>query len=61
MDLAAVPTESESKWWTVFDDEDVPHVLPEIGPKHRLSMACWCHPVIDPKYTQPAVSHNVAH
>lgn len=46
-------------WLTKWDDDnEVPHVMPGFGPKHELSMGCWCHPVVD--YEEPAVSHNVA-
>ena len=47
-------------WQTVLDAENVPHVLPSYGPRHELTMNCWCHPVVDKDYTEAAVSHNVA-
>lgn len=47
-------------WLTLWDEDDEPHIVPGFGPKHELSSGCWCHPVLDGDYTQPAVSHNVA-
>ncbi len=58
---ANTPTHSDGEWETLFDEDMVPHVVPRIGPKHRFSMRCWCHPAVDHDYTVPAVSHNVAH
>lgn len=48
-------------WKTVRDDDDEPHVVPRYGRKHELSMKCWCHPVLDLEYHEPAISHNLAH
>lgn len=51
----------DGAWSTLFDhDTDEAHVVPDFGPKHQLSCKCWCHPVLDTRYTEPAVSHNVA-
>jgi hypothetical protein len=48
-------------WRTVFDEADVAHVVPKIGPTHVLSAGCWCHPVFErDRYSEPAWSHNVA-
>ena len=48
-------------WETHFDDEQAPHVVPGFGPKHELTLSCWCHPVIDQDYKEPdVISHNVA-
>lgn len=48
-------------WRTVWDEKSqVPHVMPGFGPKHVLSVRCWCHPILDERYTEAAVSHNVA-
>lgn len=46
-------------WHTLWDG-GLPHVIPGFGPKHMLSVRCWCHPVVDDDYAEPAVSHNVA-
>lgn len=54
-------TPSEGRWDTQFDEDDVAHVVPLHGLKHDLSMRCWCHPVADDGYAEPAISHNVAH
>lgn len=54
------PTPSLGAWGTRFDRDQVPHIVPKFGPRHRLSLYCWCHPVVDEDYTEPAVSHNVA-
>lgn len=55
-------TPSDSGPWHTIWDEDVPHIVPGFGPKHALSMRCWCHPVIDAdRYSALAVSHNVGH
>lgn len=48
-------------WKTVYGEDDEPHVVPRYGPKHELSMHCWCHPVIDAEYDETAISHNLAH
>jgi len=42
------------------DADDQAHVVPDFGPAHTLSLDCWCHPVLDPDYVEPAISHNVA-
>ena len=44
---------------TLFDTSNTPHVLPSFGPKHELSINCWCHPVVDDDYVETAISHNV--
>ena len=55
------PTPSLGEWKTLFDVNNVPHVLPLFGPPHFLSLDCWCHPVRDEaRYDEPAISHNVA-
>ena len=61
-DRLAGPTESHVQpWLTAIDAAtNQAHVVPSFGPKHVLSMRCWCHPVIDHDYSEPAVSHNVA-
>lgn len=47
------------QWITQWDaDERLPHFIPAFGPKHAVSMLCWCHPVLDTAV--PSVSHNVA-
>lgn len=46
-------------WSTHWDEEErLPHVMPDFGPKHVISMQCWCHPVLET--IGPSVSHNVA-
>lgn len=46
-------------WSTHWDEEErLTHVMPDFGPKHIISILCWCHPVLD--VTQPAIAHNVA-
>lgn len=52
---------SDGEWKTVRDDDDAPHVVPRHGPAHELSMKCWCHPVLDGEYDEPAISHNLPH
>lgn len=44
-------------WRTTRDEDDVPHVTPEFGPKHDLTPYCWCRPVMDMRYTEGAWSH----
>lgn len=44
------------EWATERDADDVPHVLPEFGPEHVLTLACWCHPTTD---RDGYVQHNV--
>lgn len=54
-------TPSDSGPWVTLWNGDVPHVIPNFGPKHQVSVRCWCHPVLDEDYSDAAVSHNVAH
>lgn len=55
------PTPSLGRWDTLFDGNNLAHVVPLFGPPHFLSEDCWCHPVMDgERYAEPAMSHNVA-
>lgn len=36
------------------------HVYPLYGPRHTMSLACWCHPSEEPG-EERIVVHNVAH
>lgn len=62
--LADLPTPSDlpvRAWDTMFDEDDIAHVVPKIGQAHELSSYCWCHPVFRPDaYDEPAWSHNMA-
>lgn len=53
-------TPSDSFMWVTKWDEGgtLPHLMPDFGPKHAISIQCWCHPVLDT--AMPSVSHNVA-
>jgi len=46
-------------WITAWDEEErIPHLMPDFGPKHAVSALCWCHPILDTR--QAAIAHNVA-
>jgi len=47
--------------WEKVIDEDFTeyHVLPDYGPRHELSMQCWCHPKRDEPPT--LIVHNEGH
>ncbi len=49
---------SDSCSWVTKYYEGLPHVLPDFGRKHELTMMCWCHPVLD--LNKPTIAHNVA-
>lgn len=42
-------------------DEGGVHVIPEFGPGHEQTQACWCHPEIETHEDDHLVIHNVAH
>jgi hypothetical protein len=52
---------SDVPHWQTREYEDDAHVVPDFGPYHYLTLACWCHPVWNTeRYTQPVILHNVA-
>lgn len=58
-------SDPNSKWlvFTPVEDGGYIHVVPNFGPRHKVSATtgdCWCHPERD-TIRPTVISHNVFH
>ena len=59
--MALQVAEHDTSGWLVFDmaaEDGTLHIVPNFGPKHVCTSACWCHP--DCTDTDVLIIHNVA-
>lgn len=60
MNLATALMPSHSGPWRSRPvGEDTVHCYPLFGPKHRMHVRCWCHPMLEMFEDGTMVLHNV--